>query len=268
MEVSGLLDAAALGVIEGLTEFLPVSSTGHILLAEHFLGFESRSAVFEIVIQLGAILAVVALYFRRLARVALDFPTKTEARYFVFTVLAAFMPVVVLGALLHGFIKEVLFASPGLIAGMLIAGGVVMLLVERLPKREIITDPERLPLRTAVGIGLFQCISMIPGVSRSGATIIGGMLLGVSRKAAAEFSFFLSIPTMVGASTFDLYKNHAALDSHDLTLILVGFGTAFLSALVVVQGFIGFISRHGLTPFAWYRIALGTVMLVALALGW
>ncbi len=268
MEFPGLLDAVALGVIEGVTEFLPVSSTGHMLLAEHFLGFESRSAVFEIVIQLGAILAVVALYFRRLWRVALALPTKVEARYFVFTILAAFMPVVVLGSLLHSFIKDVLFASPGLIAVMLIVGGIVILIVERLPKREIMMNPERLPLRAAVGIGLFQCLSMIPGVSRSGATIIGGMLLGVSRKAAAEFSFFLSIPTMFGASAFDLYKNHATLDPHDWALILVGFWVAFLSALLVVQGFIGFISRHGLAPFGWYRIVVGAVMLAALGAGW
>ena len=268
MDFSGVLDAVALGVIEGVTEFLPVSSTGHMLLAEHFLGFRSRGDVFEIVIQLGAILAVVVLYFRRLWRVAVELPTKSDARYFACTVLAAFMPVVVLGSLLHKFIKEVLFASPTLIAAMLIVGGVIILVVERLPKREIMTDPERLPLRAAVGIGLFQCLAMIPGVSRSGATIIGGMMLGVSRRAAAEFSFFLSIPTMVGASVFDLYKNHAVLDPHDWDLILIGFGIAFLSALVVVRGFIGFISRHGLAPFAWYRIVVGVAMLAALGAGW
>jgi undecaprenyl-diphosphatase len=268
MDFTAVWNAIVLGVIEGVTEFLPVSSTGHMLLAEHFLGFKSRSDVFEIVIQLGAILAVVVLYFGRLWRVAVALPTRIEARYFVFTVVAAFAPVVVLGSLLHKFIKEVLFGSPTLIAVMLVVGGVIILLVERLPKREIMTDSERLPVRTAVGIGLFQCLAMVPGVSRSGATIIGGILLGVSRRAAAEFSFFLSIPTMFAASAFDLYKNYAGLDQHDWLLILIGFVVAFVSALVVVRGFIDFISRHGLTPFAWYRIAVGSVTLAALAAGW
>lgn len=264
MDAANFMNATVLGIIEGLTEFLPVSSTGHMLLTDHFFGIENQNAVFEIVIQLGAILAVVVLYFQRLWRAVVDLPTRREARLFAVSVLAAFLPSVVLGAVLHDFIKRVLFASPQLIAWMLIVGGVVILIVERLPKRETHVDAEQLPLRTSLGIGLCQCVSMIPGVSRSGATIIGAMLLGVERKAAAEFSFFLSIPTMVAAASYDLYKNFGTLGGGDLTEIAVGFAVAFVSALLVVRSFIGFIGRFGLVPFAWYRIVAGAAVLAAL----
>lgn len=267
MDIKVLLDAVILGMIEGVTEFLPISSTAHMLLANHFFGFKSQNGVFEVVIQFGAILAVVFLYFARLRRVALALPTQAEARYFVLTILIAFLPSVVLGVLLHDFIKQVLFASPRLISWSLILGGVVILAVERLPKRDTVTDAEKLPVCRALGIGLFQCLAMIPGVSRSGATIIGGMLLGVSRKAAAEFSFFLSIPTMFAAAAYDLYKNLAVLESHDFALIATGFTVAFVAAMLVVRYFIVFITRYGLVPFAWYRIILGSVVLMALASG-
>lgn len=268
MDLYQVFLAALLGIIEGMTEFLPVSSTGHMLLADHFLGFKSQGDVFEIVIQLGAILAVILLYFGRLWRVARDLPTRSEARRFVFAVALAFLPAVVIGLLLHDFIKHVLFASPLLIAVMLVVGGVLILLVEKLPKKTLVTEAEAMPLKTALGIGFFQCLAMVPGVSRSGATIIGALLLGVGRKAAAEFSFFLSMPTMIAATAYDLYKNHAALSSDDWGLIAVGFVMAFISALLVVRAFVAFISNHGFVPFAWYRIGLGLVVMAALFMGY
>lgn len=267
MDLHNIVMAAVIGVIEGLTEFLPVSSTGHMLLAEHFLGVKNQGDVFEIVIQFGAILAVVVLYFARLWRVALALPKSQQARHFALSVLVAFLPAAIIGAALHGFIKRVLFASPALIAWSLLIGGIAILVIERLPKRQKVIDAEAMPYKTAVGIGLCQCIAMIPGVSRSGATILGAMLLGVERKAAAEFSFFLSIPTMFGATVYDLYKNRADLAGGDMLLIVIGFVIAFFSALLVVRGFIAFITRHGFIPFAWYRIVLGIVVLIALALG-
>jgi undecaprenyl-diphosphatase len=267
MAFGAFFNACILGVIEGLTEFLPVSSTGHMLLADHFFGFKNEGGVFEVVIQLGAILAVVVVYFERLWKAVITLPSRKESRTFAATIIAAFLPSAIIGAGLHGFIKEVLFASPALIAWVLIIGGIIILVVERLPKKEIHTNSENLPIKTAFGIGLYQCISMIPGVSRSGATIIGAMLLGVSRKAAAEFSFFLSIPTMVAAAGYDVYKNFHYLQGSDFQDIGVGFVVAFLSALVVVKTFIGFITRFGLVPFAWYRIIGGIAVLTALAFG-
>ncbi|MEJ0062222.1 MAG: undecaprenyl-diphosphate phosphatase [Alphaproteobacteria bacterium] len=267
MDFHALLSAVFLGIIEGLTEFLPVSSTGHLLLTDYFMGVKSQSDVFEVVIQLGAILAVVAVYFERLWKAVRDFPTRAEARYFALTVLAGFLPAAVIGFALHKFIKEVLFASPALIAVTLILGGIAILFIERLPHRELVTNSEQIPLKKAIGIGFFQCLAMIPGVSRSGATICGAMLIGVERKAAAEYSFFLAIPTMAAAGAYDLYKNYAQLNAHDLDMIVVGFVVSFIVALVVVRGFIGFIGRHGFTPFAWYRILAGSVVLMALGLG-
>ncbi len=267
MELGAVVDASVLGVIEGLTEFLPVSSTGHMLLADHFFGFQNQGGVFEVVIQLGAILAVVAVYFERLWKAVATLPSRKESRAFALSLIAAFLPAAIIGAGLHSFIKEVLFESPALIGIVLLVGGIVILVVERLPKNEVYSDSENLPVKTSVGIGLYQCLAMIPGVSRSGATIIGGMLLGVSRKAAAEFSFFLSIPTMVAAAGYDLYKNFGALSTQDLQIIGIGFVVAFVSALIVVRTFIGFISRFGLVPFAWYRIVAGAAVLAALGLG-
>lgn len=267
MDMQNYLMAALLGVIEGVTEFLPVSSTGHMLLADHFLGFKSQSAVFEIVIQLGAILAVVVLYFSRLWNLAMALPTSAVARRFVGALLVAFLPSAIIGAALHGFIKRVLFASPMLIAVSLIVGGIAILIIEKMPKRDVVKTAETMPLKTALGIGLCQCLAMMPGVSRSGATIMGALLLGVERRAAAEFSFFLSIPTMFGATVYDLYKNHAELHMQDMQLIAIGFIVAFFSALLVVRGFIGFVTRHGFTAFAWYRIVLGLVVVGALVIG-
>ncbi|MCL2473498.1 MAG: undecaprenyl-diphosphate phosphatase [Alphaproteobacteria bacterium] len=268
MENISILNAIILGIVEGLTEFLPVSSTGHLLLAGHFFDIVNKNGVFEVVIQLGAILAIVVLFFGKLWNAVITLPSSKESQHFALSVLSAFIPAAVIGFLAHDFIKEVLFASPKLIAIVLILGGFVIIIVERFYKPEKIKykDSDAIPLKTSLGIGLFQCVAMIPGVSRSGATIIGAMLLGVNRKAAAEFSFFLSIPTMIGAASYDLYKNIGVLNSEDLISIGVGFIAAFISALLVVKWFIGFISKSGLVPFAWYRIIAGSVVLLALYL--
>jgi len=261
------LVAALLGVLEGLTEFVPVSSTGHLLLASHFLGFESAGKTFEVVIQLGAVLALTLVYLGKIASTFMALPSDPQARRFALSVLLAFLPAALLGVLAHGLIKTVLFESPRLIAAMLIAGGVVLLLLDRMAPDPRHREADRLPLATAAGIGLFQCLSLMPGVSRSGATIAGGLLLGVSKRAAAEFSFFLSIPTMLGAVTFDLWKNRAILDLSAVWEIAVGFAAAFVTALLVVRWLLDFVSRRGFGLFAWWRIMVGTAALAAIHAG-
>jgi undecaprenyl-diphosphatase len=221
--------------------------------------------VFEIAIQLGAILAVVLLYFGRLWGVLLGLPRDPAARHFAIAILLAFLPAAVVGALAHGFIKSVLF-SPWVVATSLVLGGIAILLIERARPNPTIHGMEQLPLARALAIGALQCLAMIPGVSRSGATIMGALLLGVDRRTAAEFSFFLAIPTMFGAVVYDLYKNRASLTLDGGIVIAVGFVAAFLTALLVVRAVIGFVARHGFAPFAWYRIALGTLALVLLAI--
>jgi undecaprenyl-diphosphatase len=261
------LTALLLGVLEGLTEFIPVSSTGHLLLAGHFLGFRSSGRTFEVVIQLGAVLAILTVYWGKLVRVFATAPRDPAARRFILSVLLAFLPAALLGAVLHGVIKEVLFETPALIAAMLVLGGVVLLVVDRFlpPPRHEAADA--LPPATSLGIGLFQCLALVPGVSRSGATIVGALSLGVSRRAAAEFSFFLSLPTMAGAVTLDLWESRDLLSADDLGLIALGFGAAFLTGLVVVRGLLDFVGRHGFAVFGWWRIAVGGAALVGLWLG-
>lgn len=261
------LVAALLGFLEGLTEFIPVSSTGHVLLAGHFLGFQSTGKAFEVVIQLGAVLAILGVYATRLIEVFSAAPHSPEARRFIASVLIAFLPAVVVGVIAHDFIKTVLFETPALIAAMLILGGVIILVVDRAELKVTHDDAMRLPVPMAFKIGLIQCLAMIPGVSRSGATIVGAMLLGASKRAAAEFSFFLAMPTMAGAFAYDLYKNRDVLNAADLNLIAVGFVVAFFSALLVVRGLLGFVSRHGYALFGWWRIIVGVAVLVALSLG-
>jgi undecaprenyl-diphosphatase len=260
--------AAVLGLIEGLTEFIPVSSTGHILLAGHFLGFHSPGRTFEVVIQLGAVLAILTVYAARLWRVISTIGTDPQALRFVVAVLIAFLPAVLVGVLGHDFIKRVLFESPRLIAVMLILGGIILLLVDRFAPAPRHDAAMALPLNIALKIGLFQCLALVPGVSRSGATIVGALMMGVSKRAAAEFSFFLSMPTMGGAFAFDLVKNWDALDGAAMTDIGIGFACAFVTAVVVVRGLLDFISRHGYAPFGWWRIAVGTLALIALSLGY
>jgi undecaprenyl-diphosphatase len=266
METMLWLQVLLLGVLEGLTEFIPVSSTGHLILMQAVLGFEGPPGrVFEIAIQLGAILAVVLLYFGRLWGVLLGLPRDPAARHFAIAILLAFLPAAMVGALAHGFIKSVLF-SPWVVATSLVLGGIAILLIERARPNPTIHGMEQLPLSRALAIGALQCLAMIPGVSRSGATIMGALLLGVDRRTAAEFSFFLAIPTMFGAVVYDLYKNRASLTLDGGIVIAVGFVAAFLTALLVVRAVIGFVARHGFAPFAWYRIALGTLALVLLAI--
>lgn len=259
--------AAALGVLEGLTEFIPVSSTGHILLAGHFLGFDSPGRSFEVLIQLGALLAILGIYASRIAQIATAAPHDPTARRFIVAVLLAFLPAAVIGALAHGFIKTVLFETPMLIAVMLILGGIVLLWVDRRADRPVYTRVEDFPLSMAFKIGLIQCLAMVPGVSRSGATIVGGLLLGADKRSAAEFSFFLAMPTMLGAFAFDLFQNRDILNADTVMTIVVGFVAAFFSALVVVRWLLGYVSQHGYALFGWWRILVGCVVMIALLAG-
>ena len=266
MSEPATLVAAALGVLEGLTEFIPVSSTGHLLLAAHFLGFESAGKTFEVVIQLGAILAILSVYAGRLWSLFRAAPRDPAALRFIVAVLIAFLPAVVVGLVLHDFIKRVLFESPALIAVMLILGGIVLIVVDRLPLRPRHTEATGFPLGMAFRIGLFQCFAMIPGVSRSGATIVGALLLGADKRSAAEFSFYLSMPTMAGAFTLDLIKNRDLLDASAWGDIVVGFAAAFIVGVLVVRWVLNYVSQHGYALFGWWRIAVGCAALLGLAL--
>jgi len=264
LDIVALLEAGLLGVVEGVTEFIPVSSTGHLILVENLLGFGGPPGkVFEIVIQFGAILAIPVLYAPTLFDVVVRAPTDPASRRFILSVLLAFLPAAIVGAVAHDFIKTVLM-SPWVVSIALIVGGFAILLIERwrpLPLRDRIAA---FPLRLSLGIGACQVLAMIPGVSRSGATIMGALLLGVERRTATEFSFFLAIPTMFGATAYDLYANRHTLDLSGATLIAIGFVAAFLSALFVVRRLVDFVGRHGFGPFAWYRIGAGMTMLLIL----
>lgn len=262
MDLLNLIKAFILGIVEGLTEFLPVSSTGHLILAGDLLSFDSGAGkVFEVVIQLGAILAVCWLFREKILEVILGvFRGDRAALRFTAIVLVAFLPSVVFGLLFIKTIKAVLF-NPTVVALSLVVGGLVILWVERRERPVASETVEEIGWMQALGVGLAQVVAMIPGVSRSGATIIGGMVFGVSRTAATEFSFFLAIPTMLGATVLDLAKNGAALTFGDVVAIAVGFVTAFVSAIVVVKFLIRFVAHHTLRVFAWYRIALGLLIL-------
>lgn len=261
------LSAALLGLIEGLTEFIPVSSTGHLLLAGHFLGFESPGRTFEVVIQLGAVLAILTVYAARLWQVASTIHSNPASARFVISVLLAFFPAAVIGVLAHDFIKTVLFETPMLIAIMLILGGLVLLVIDRVAPEPQHEDAMQLPFRKALTIGFIQCLAMVPGVSRSGATIVGARMMGVGKRASAEFSFFLSMPTMAGAFTYDLWKSRHILDFSALTDIAVGFALAFVSAVLVVRWTLDFVSRNGFAIFGWWRIIVGSLALALLSLG-
>jgi undecaprenyl-diphosphatase len=259
-----LLSAIILGVVEGLTEFLPISSTGHMILIGELLGFTGPgSKLFEIVIQLGAILAVCWAYRERLFEAATGLFTDPAAQRFVANIVLAFLPAAVAGVLLHRFIKEVLF-SPWVVAISFVVGGFLILIIERIRPRPRVHDIERMSLGTALAIGCCQVLAMIPGVSRAGATIMGALTLRVDRPAATEFSFFLAIPTMLGATVYDLYKSRGELSADRLTLIAVGFVVAFVAALFVVRRLVAFVGEHGFAVFAWYRIVVGAVALAAL----
>lgn len=262
-----LIKAAFLGVLEGFTEFLPVSSTGHLLLVGHFLGFDDDDfgKTFVVLIQLGAILAILTVYFGRLWRIAMAIPYDVFARRFVIGVLIAFLPAAFIGFLARGFIKGTLF-NPWIVCVSLIVGGFILLWVDRQELAQRFHDATRFPLPMYLGIGLAQCLAMIPGVSRSGATIVASMLMGSDKRSAAEFSFFLAIPTMVGAFALDLLKSYSQLSSNNLLLILIGFVTSFLAGWIVVRSLLDYVSQHGFAVFAWWRIIVGAVGLIGLAL--
>ena len=258
-----VIDAIVLGIVEGFTEFIPVSSTAHLILLGHFLRFQS-AATFDVLIQLGAVLAILSVYFRKLVEIAFALPSCARARRFVAAVLLAFLPAAVIGGLAHDFIKSVLFETPMLICVVLIAGGIVLLVVDRIVFKPRFHDVMDVSLPAAVGIGLFQCLALIPGTSRSGSTIVGALLLGADKRVAAEFSFFLAMPTMVGAFTLDLYKSRHDLNSDQSLLIAIGFITAFFAALLVVRRLLDFVSKRGYAPFGWWRIIVGVAGIVLL----
>ena len=267
--MSDTVRAVILGVIEGVTEFLPVSSTGHLLLAERFfgLGDDGFWKSFAILIQLGAILAIVALYFFRLSRVAVGALSNPDDRRFIIGVLIAFLPAVIVGLIAGKYIKAVLF-DPWVVCFSLIVGGAILLWVDQLDQKPHEHDATRYPLMMYLWIGIAQCLAMIPGVSRSGATIVAAMLLGGDKRSAAEFSFFLAIPTMIGAFVYDFYKSRGEMTTDHLGIVAIGFVVSFITAMIVVKGFLGYVTRHGFVLFAWWRVIVGTLGLVALALGY
>ena len=262
-----LLIALILGIVEGVTEFLPVSSTGHLILATELLGFDAdKWAAFNVIIQLGAILAIVVLYWRTFWAVIEGLLRNNKMSWrFVRNVLLGFLPSAILGFILLKHI-EALLGDPKVVAVALILGGIAILVIERLVKRADVVGVAEMPLRTAVGVGLAQCLAMVPGVSRSGATIMGALSLGVERRTAAEFSFFLAIPTMLGATTLEYLKHRhdimAGASGVGFGTVAVGFVVSFVVALVVVRAFVHYISKHGFAPFAWYRIVVGAAALV------
>jgi undecaprenyl-diphosphatase len=264
-----IIKATVLGFVEGLTEYLPVSSTGHLLLMQHFFGFsdEGFGNTFAILIQFGAILALLSIYFGRLMRLATGFFTDPSARRFVFGILLAFLPAAVIGALLHGFIKTVLF-NPWIVCVSLVVGGLVLVWVDSLDLKPRYRQVTEFSMPMYFLIGVFQCLAMIPGVSRSGATIVSAMLLGAEKRAAAEFSFWLAMPTMAGAFAFDLFKSRHELSLNGAELIAIGFAVSFIFGWVVVKTFLGYVSRHGFMLFAWWRLIVGAVGIAALTLGW
>ncbi|KLR57505.1 undecaprenyl-diphosphate phosphatase [Diaphorobacter sp. J5-51] len=266
MDTLLLLKAAIMGVVEGLTEFLPISSTGHLILAGSLLGFDDAKAkVFDIAIQTGAIFAVILVYWQRIRATLVALPTERQARRFALNVLIGFLPAVLLGLLLGKAIKAHLF-TPVVVASTFILGGFVILWAERRQQAAVrIHSVDDMTPLDALKVGLVQCLAMVPGTSRSGATIIGGMLLGLSRKAATDYSFFLAIPTLIGAGVYSLYKERALLSAADIPLFAVGLVFSFISAWLCVRWLLRYISLHSFVPFAWYRIAFG---LVVLATAW
>jgi undecaprenyl-diphosphatase len=253
--------AAILGVVEGATEFIPVSSTGHLIIAGEWLGFTGEDAkAFEIFIQLGAILAIVWLYRARLGRVLGGATSEPASRRLVINLFIAFLPAAVVGLLTHKAIKAYLF-SPLVVATTMLLGGIIIYLIERWRPQPSIPTVDELPPRTALGIGVAQVLSLVPGTSRSGATIMGAYCLGLTREAATEFSFFLAVPTMVAATAYDLAKSASALSAADVPIFAVGFVVAFLTAVVVVRAFVAYVARSSFVAFAWYRIGFGLLLL-------
>jgi undecaprenyl-diphosphatase len=263
VDVVLLVKAAVMGLVEGLTEFLPVSSTGHLILAGSLLGLaDDKAKVFDIAIQSGAMLAVIIVYWQRLRDAVVQLGSSARARRFVANVGVAFAPAVVLGLLFGKAIKAQLFNAP-VVAASFVVGGLVILWAERRPASAARLDSvDAMSALDALKVGLAQCVAMVPGVSRSGATIIGGMLFGLSRSAATEFSFYLAIPTLMGAGAYSLYKERALLSAADVPLFVVGGAVAFVSAYACVRWLLRYIATHTFVPFAWYRIAFGVLVLL------
>lgn len=259
MAIADIITAGFLGVIEGLTEFLPVSSTAHLVLISHALGFSTAGETFPVLIQLGAILAVLGVYLQKIIYLISNITTDKNARHFVMGLIIAFIPSVIIGLLAHKIIKSIFFETPILICTSLIIGGFILLWVDRQKITITYNNAEQFSFKTYFIVGLSQCLAMIPGVSRSGATIVSAMLMGSDKRAAAEFSFFLAMPTMMGAFTLDLYKNYDMLNMNDISLIATGFITAFLSALFVVKTLLHYVTKYGFAPFAFWRIGVGIV---------
>src|SRR5882757_8378615 len=266
--MSDTLRAVILGIIEGVTEFLPVSSTGHLLLVERFFGLGEGSFwdSFTVLIQLGAILAIVVIYFAKLWRVALGMFSNAEDRRFVIGLLVAFLPAVIIGLIAGKYIKGYLF-NPWVVCFSLIVGGAILLWVDQLDLKAREDDATKFPLMMYLWIGVAQCLAMIPGVSRSGASIVAAMMLGAEKRAAAEFSFFLAIPTMIGAFAYDFFRNRAEMTTDHIGIVAIGFVVSFVTALIVVKTFLNYVTRHGFTFFAWWRVIVGTLGLIALAMG-
>nr|WP_255529380.1 undecaprenyl-diphosphate phosphatase [Polaromonas sp. CG_9.11] len=265
VDIALLIKAAIMGIVEGLTEFLPISSTGHLILAGALLGFDDDKAkVFDIAIQTGAIFAVILVYWQKIRSTLIALPNEKQAQQFALNVLVAFIPAVVLGLLFGKAIKANLF-TPVVVASAFIVGGFIILWAEKRQKRNPsairIHDVESMTTMDALKVGLVQCLAMIPGTSRSGSTIIGGMLLGLSRKAATDFSFYLAIPTLIGAGAYSLFKERALLSVADVPLFGVGLLFSFLSAWLCIRWLLRYIATHDFVPFAWYRIAFGIVVL-------
>ncbi len=268
MDIAALLKAALLGVVQGLTEFLPISSTAHLLMGAELIGFDDPGGVFTVMIQLGSILAVMWLYRQRIFDVVTGLPTKPEARRFALMLFLAFLPAVVIGFFAADYVKTVLYESFVVIGWALLIGGFAMLLLERFAPKPVVTDAAQTPIWRAILVGFGQCVAMIPGVSRSGATIYGGLLAGLDRRAAAEFSFFLAMPTMVAAFIYDFIKVKDHITPDRVAEITVGFVFAFISAAIVVKPFLDYVTRIGFAPFAWYRIVVGAVLLGAVQFGY
>jgi undecaprenyl-diphosphatase len=256
----GLFVPLLLGILEGLTEFLPVSSTGHLLLVGHFLGFNSPGRTFEVLIQLGAILAIVVVYFHRLLQIARDaLQRKPGALRFVLGVVLASFPAAIAGVLLHDFIKGVIYETPIVICVMLILGGIVLLYIDQLRITPKYTDIYSYPPLLCFYIGLFQMLALVPGVSRSGATIVGALLLGTDKRSAAEFTFFIALPIMGGAFVYDLYKSRDFITSELGIAVALGFAAAFVTAWFVVRYMLDYVSKHGFAIFAYWRIFVGAI---------
>lgn len=275
MEIVLFLKAMLMGVVEGLTEFLPISSTGHLILADSLLDFArstgaDKAKVFEIAIQTGAIFAVILVYMQRIKDTITGLASDPKAQSFALNVIVGFVPAVIMGLAIGKVVKEHLF-TPTVVATTFILGGVIILIAEKFAERrptQRVETIDDMSMMDALKVGIIQCLALIPGTSRSGATIIGGMLMGMSRKAATDFSFFLGIPTLIGAGVYSLYKERALLSAADLPLFSVGLVFAFVSAWICVRWLIRYVSSHNFVPFAWYRIAFGILILVTANMGW